>query len=231
MNVIFLPLKKKETLWGILIAAIYLPVSMGLEAAVPAGRYWVVCLFSAIAAAAAVLCARRFFAETLQCLRLVGKQLIWKPLLAVLLCRVICVAVNDLALFFQLPYFVSSDWGPLLWDVRSAGLSAAAQTSLLPVLVTVIVLMPFVEEFLFRGVILGNLYQKNSVLAVMVSVILFTVFHTLPYLGVVGDPAYLCCYGFQFIPMGLFLSWLYISTDSIVPPMAAHMILNAILML
>lgn len=223
MNVLYQPLNKKETNWGLIIAAVYLVASTVLEALLLQPVQWVLVL---LAFAAVIISARRFWMQSIGNLALTGKQLIWKPLLGALACKVVCFLVHDLFLLLGFPYFVSTDWGPMLWDVRGSLLETAAEGRFWFAAVSVVVLMPIVEEFLFRGVILGNLYPNHSIIAVILSVALFAVFHTLPYIDRINDVLYLCLYAFQFIPMGLALAWLYISTDSIFAPIFMHIIFN-----
>lgn len=229
MNVLFEPLNKKETVSGVVLAVIYLAVSLALESLVPADRYWVQCVFILLSFCAVLWIARRFWRESLTDIPLTGKQLIWKPLLGALVCKVICLFVQDLFLLMGSVYFVSSEWGPMLWDIRGAVLEIRSEGFFWPAAITVVLLMPVVEEFIFRGVILGSLYPRSSVLAVILSVVLFAAFHTVPYLGGPDDALYYFLYTFQYIPMGLFLAWLYISTDSIFAPILMHMIYNYVL--
>lgn len=229
MNVIFLPLNKKETVSGAVLAAVYFVIAGLLEAVLPMWFYPLQFVFVLLLSGAVGFTARRFWAQAFRDIPLIGTQLIWKPLLAVAVCKVICVAFNDLALFFQLPYFVMTDWGPMLWDVREDLMEYAADGNLIPTVLTVVLLMPIAEEFIFRGVILGSIYQKSSIPAFLVSVLLFAVFRTVPYMARMDDLTYTAIYAVQFIPMGLFLGWLYISTDSIFAPILMHILYNAIL--
>ena len=229
MNVLFIPLNKKETRLGFVIAGIYLLTSFFLEAT---GNQLLQLLLLLPMFAAVAIVGRRFFKETFTCLPLTGKQLIWKPLLAVLGHRAVCFLVHDLFLLLEFPYFTASDWGPVLWDIRVYLLETHTSAHQWLTAVCLVILAPIVEEFLFRGVILGTLYPKRSALAVIFSVALFAALHTLPYVthafSAMGSDAalYLCLYAFSYIPMGLFLTWLYISTDSIFAPMIMHMIIN-----
>lgn len=229
MNILFLPLNKKETLWGAVIAAVYLPVSFLMETLVPASRYSLVCIFALLALAAVLLCAKGFWKQSVLNISLLGKGLLLKPLLAVIVCRVLCIFLNDILLLYGFPFFVGSDWGPFLWDARGAALSLAAEYGFWLIALTAVVVMPIVEEFLFRGVIFGSLYPKHSVIAVVLTVVLFALFHTLPYLGSNDNTLYWAVYFFQHIPTALALCWLYTATDSIFAPILMHVILNAML--
>lgn len=230
MNVIFLPLNKKESRWGWVLAVIYLLMITYLELIVPFSHYWIVCGAATLLLAGLVVTFRGFLKQSVDNLSLIGRSLLWKPLLALLVTRVITIFINDLGFMFQLPYFDYTDWGPLLMNIRSELIAEAAEAAPILIFLSVVLLMPIAEELIFRGVILGQLYEKNGLLAVAASTVLFLLFHTIPYISLSGDSTYLCFYAFQYIPMGLFLCWLYISTDSIFAPMVLHILYNAILL-
>ena len=74
---------------------------------------------------------------------------------------------------------------------------------------------PLTEEILFRGAILKglvNFYSPRK--AVILSAIIFTLFHLNPYQF------------FSALTMGLFLGFLYLKTRSIIPCIIAHCIFN-----
>lgn len=80
-----------------------------------------------------------------------------------------------------------------------------------------ILLMPLVEEALFRGVILhGFLKRYSTKQAIIVSAILFGVAHLNPWQMV---PAFM---------VGIFLAWLVVYTRSLFTCILGHMIMNAI---
>ena len=81
--------------------------------------------------------------------------------------------------------------------------------------VTSIVIAPAIEETLFRGIMLhAFLKQLKPQYAVVVSSILFTLFHE--------HPARM----FVAFPMGLLLGWLYFQYRSIVPTILLHACIN-----
>lgn len=230
MNVIFLPLSKRESCWGWTLSVVYLAVISALELTMPPRLYWVVCGVAVLLLAGLAVAFRGFLRQSVENLTLLGRPLLWKPLLALLVTRVITIFIHDLGYMFQLPYFDYTDWGPLLMNIRSEQLAEAAGSAPIPIMLSVVLLMPIAEELIFRGVILGQLYEKNGILAVTASTVLFLLFHTVPYIALSGDSTYLCLYAFQYIPLGLFLCWLYIGTDSIFAPMVLHILYNAILL-
>lgn len=227
-NPIFLPLNKKETQTGLILLPVYLVLSLmlfpskGNDSFLPYFLVMLVCFL------AAVWFFKRFWKETFVNLSIIGKPLIWKVPLAALLNKVFCVFLNDILLLFDFPYFTNSEWGPMLYDHRLIILEQWGASSLVVTLVCMVIFVPIVEEVLFRGLILGRLYERIPILGVLLSTLLYAVFRTLPFLGFVqnGDGWYLLVYFLQHIPFCLFLSWLYISTDSIAAPILMQMIYN-----
>lgn len=222
-NTLYLPLSKKESLAGWIIAPIYIVLCLVLSLV----NFGLMCLVSVIAAVLLVVLLRDFVKETIFNVTLLGKQVWLKPLLAVVINIVVCTAFNDLLLLYQVPIFVDSDWGPVLWDVRAAVI--AGSDGFWWIAVAMVLVVPVVEELIFRQLIFTTFHPISKTLATFLSVVLFVAFHAVPFLGATGIDVYIFVYAFQFIPMGLLLCWLYQSTDSIVSPILMHILRNALL--
>ena len=118
--------------------------------------------------------------------------------------------------------FVSSGEGD--WTVREdfdASMFARDRYSLL--LLYVILLAPIIEEIGFRGILLGFLRGRGipDIIVLLVTAAGFAMLHTqytLPAIGAV------------FI-LGLVLGWLRIVSNSIGPPILAHIAVNALVSL
>lgn len=93
-----------------------------------------------------------------------------------------------------------------------------------------VLLVPVVEETLYRGVVFGRLYQKNPVIAYIVSVIVFSALHVFGYIGFYSPIRLLLCF-LQYIPAGIFLAWTYVKANTIWAPVFIHMTVNLIGML
>lgn len=219
VNTLYQPLNKKE----LCIACVFTPIFLAVSLLLGADPGWPHYVFALVSAALLAFIMRDFLRQTAYNLPLLGRGIWFKPLLAWVLNTVVCTVFNDLALLYNLPYFVGSGWGPVLLDIRALCLRDA-QFFAAAVAVTVLVL-PVIEEFMFRQTIFSLIFPKSRFFASLVSIALFTAFHVLPYIGRM-DGLYLAIYGFQFIPMGLFLCWLYTSTDTIVSPILMHMLCN-----
>ena len=94
----------------------------------------------------------------------------------------------------------------------------------------VVVLVPVVEETLYRGLLFGRLYSKNHFLGYAVGTLVFALVHVLGYVGQYDALRLGLCL-LQYIPAGLALSWAYVESDSIWAPVLMHMTINLIGML
>lgn len=90
-----------------------------------------------------------------------------------------------------------------------------------------VILVPFTEECLMRGLIFRGSYDRSRISAYILSVTVFAVIHVLGYLGVVS-PLQLAMNFLQYIPAGIALAWAYEKADSVFAPIVMHCIINAI---
>lgn len=104
-------------------------------------------------------------------------------------------------------------------------LDGLVKARFLTMAIAIVVLAPFTEEILFRGVIFGNLRRLSPLAAYVVSVVLFAVVHVASYVPQIGwQAAALASIGY--LPGGIALAWTYAKADSIWASMALHAILN-----
>ncbi len=108
-------------------------------------------------------------------------------------------------------------------------LQYAAEYALAPAAtaVLVILLIPLVEETLFRGLIFGTFRQYGRPIAYSVAVLLYAFACVWRYALDFGDLAYLLL-ALRYIPMSLALTWCYDNGGSIWAVVALHAVLNAI---
>ncbi len=92
-----------------------------------------------------------------------------------------------------------------------------------------IFLAPVVEEILFRGVVFGTIRTKNRVLAYVVSIVLFALYHLWEYFLDGFSPALLLT-SLEYLPGGLVLAWVYDRSGSLWPSVFMHMLINAVAM-
>ena len=94
-------------------------------------------------------------------------------------------------------------------------------------LVGTVVLVPPVEECLFRGLIFRNLYGKSPWAAYIVSILAFAAIHIIGYIGRYSALELLMAV-LQYLPAGLCLAWAYTKADTIFAPIVIHAAINYI---
>ncbi len=107
---------------------------------------------------------------------------------------------------------------------RQEYLLSAGATTLL-----VVVLIPMIEEILFRGLAFGSLRRYSRPLAYVVSILLFAVASVWRYALDFGDLRYLLLM-IYYIPIGAALSWCYDNGGSIWGAVALRMSINGTLL-
>lgn len=90
-----------------------------------------------------------------------------------------------------------------------------------------ICLAPIVEEIVFRGAIFGLIRRKSRVLAYVISILGFSLYHVLGY--ALSDPVYFV-YLIQYLPGSFLLCRCYEKTNSIWSPIFFHMLVNGMSM-
>lgn len=120
------------------------------------------------------------------------------------------------AIYFVLSYLASMSLiqfnAPLFGDFTGLGLDV-----MVLYIITVVILSPIIEEFLFRGIFLRrfNLELDNLTLAILISSVLFGICHN--FGGILGA-----------ILFGICVSILYVKSRNILVPILAHFINNLI---
>jgi membrane protease YdiL (CAAX protease family) len=94
--------------------------------------------------------------------------------------------------------------------------------------VILVVLMPIVEETLFRGLLFGVARRYSRILGYVLSTLLFAFYCVWQFVFTYGtvDLRYLLLF-VQYIPMSLALTWCYDNGGSVWSPIALHMVINA----
>lgn len=105
----------------------------------------------------------------------------------------------------------------------SAQIDAAPRTTLL----IVVILAPFVEEVLFRGLVFGGLRSKSRLAAYALSCALFALLHVWQYALVSQDITYLVLM-IQYLVPGLVLAWVYDRTGTLWTSIGLHAAANAL---
>lgn len=90
-----------------------------------------------------------------------------------------------------------------------------------------VILVPPVEECLFRGLIFRNLYGKSPWAGYILSIAAFAIIHILGYIGRYAPLELLMAF-LQYLPAGLCLAWAYTKADTIFAPILIHALINAV---
>ena len=132
--------------------------------------------------------------------------------------------------YFTLNYFVSGlifQLRPDFFNVNDSSIAALAQQNYTLMAAGAVLLVPLVEECLYRGVVFSIFSGKSVALAYAVSTLLFSMVHVLSYIGRYDAVTLLLC-ALQYIPAGICLSWTYRKADNIFAPILVHATINAI---
>lgn len=119
---------------------------------------------------------------------------------------------------------------PGFHNVNDSSIAAILQEDFAPMAFGTIVLVPLVEETLYRGLIFRKLYDKKPLVAYLLSTIFFAAIHVTGYIGQY-EPLHLFACFLQYLPAGYCLAFAYRSSGTIVSPILMHMAVNAVGML
>ena len=111
-------------------------------------------------------------------------------------------------------------------NVNDAAISQMAGNSFWLMAIGVVILVPTVEECLYRGLVFRALHSKSRVAAYLLSMAVFAAIHIIPYVGSSDLLVLLLCF-LQYLPAGLCLAWAYEKADSIFAPILIHAVINA----
>lgn len=126
-------------------------------------------------------------------------------------------------LFYRFSNLVITNRTNLNDTTISAQISDAPHMTML----IVIILAPFVEEVLFRGLVFGNLRSKSAPVAYIVSCALFALLHVWQFAVVKQDVTYFLLM-LQYLVPGLVLAWAYDHTGTLWTSIGIHAAANAL---
>lgn len=153
------------------------------------------------------------------------ENFVQKPKANILKTMLIAFAIN-----FALNYIVNLIlviFTTQLINPNSEAVNDAVSINMYTMIAVAVILGPIVEEVLFRGVVFGTIRTRSRVLAYIVSILLFSVYHLWQTILISGDWTVLI-YMVQYIPAGLSLAWAYEKTNSIWCSIFLHMAINAV---
>lgn len=123
--------------------------------------------------------------------------------------------------------FVLGKLFPSFSNVNDAAVISLYRSSPILMAVGTVLLVPLVEECLFRVLIFRRLYGSSRPAAYILSVIFFGGIHVMGYFGKVS-PGILCLCFIQYIPAGVWLAWAYQKGGNIFASVAMHASINAL---
>ena len=105
----------------------------------------------------------------------------------------------------------------------------SAQIEAVPRMTTLIIVLlaPFVEEALFRGLVFGNLKHKSRLLAYLVSCLLFALLHVWQFAAVHQNAVYFLVL-LQYLIPGAVLAWAYERSGTLWTSIGLHVVANAL---
>jgi membrane protease YdiL (CAAX protease family) len=212
----------KETRWGcvwLVVSTFLVPLVVGIVSALLAhplsdGMFNVVCFVLNVAVT--VWLFRDFLKKSLETALERVFLTIWYAILAYLAYQVFTDFVTRLILIID----------PTFGNVNDEAFVEMMQRDMVPLGLSTVLLVPVTEETLFRGLIWRKLYDKNPVLAYIVSMLLFAAVHVIGYIGTYPPLRLALCF-VQYLPAGFCLCWCYKRSGTIISPMLMHAIVNA----
>ena len=145
----------------------------------------------------------------------------------------VCTCVTGFVLYWAANMLLSiciAIYFPGFSNANDTNIQSMADKQFPLMFIGTVLLVPTVEETLYRGVIYGSLQRHSRVLACAVSTVLFAAVHVISYIGAV-EPLYLLISVLQYIPAGLCLAWAYAQSGTIFVPILIHTAVNLVGML
>lgn len=143
----------------------------------------------------------------------------------IVLCEAVILGFVAYFVCFHATDFLVRLLVPSFSNYNDAAIAQMSRGNGFLMLIGTAILVPPVEECLFRGVIFRNLYKKSHPAAYLISMVAFACIHILGYIGQYS-PVELVMAVVQYLPAGLCLGWSYIRGGSIIAPIFIHAAVN-----
>lgn len=114
---------------------------------------------------------------------------------------------------------------PGFFSVNDVNIQSLLAEDYTLMLIGTVLLVPFAEEFLFRGLLFRGFYDRSPVLAWLLSVLLFALVHVMSYIGTYPIHTIFLCF-LQYLPAGICLAGAYRISGSIFCPILIHATVN-----
>ena len=125
----------------------------------------------------------------------------------------------------QVMEFLMGHFLPNFQNLNDASITSKVHANYTLMAISVVILVPLMEEVFFRGLIFRKLYGKNRFAAYLVSILAFSCIHILGYIGVYS-PLELIMAVLEYLPAGIWLAWSYTKADTIFAPILIHAAVN-----
>ena len=141
-------------------------------------------------------------------------------------CRMLLVGLVALYGLNELAYRLTNLIITNRTNLNDTAISAQMDSAPYMTLLIVVLLAPFVEEVLFRGLVFGNLKGKSRPVAYVVSCALFALLHVWQFAVVYQDVTYFLLM-LQYLVPGAVLAWVYDRSGTLWTSIALHALTNA----
>ena len=142
-------------------------------------------------------------------------------------CRMLLVGLVALYGLNELAYRLTNLSITNRTNLNDTAISAQMDSAPYMTLLIVVLLAPFVEEVLFRGLVFGNLKGKSRPVAYVVSCALFALLHVWQFAVVHQDVTYFLLM-LQYLVPGVVLAWAYDRSGTLWTSIALHALANAL---
>ena len=142
-------------------------------------------------------------------------------------CRMLLVGLVALYGLNELAYRLTNLISTNRTNLNDTAISAQMDSAPYMTLLIVVLLAPFVEEVLFRGLVFGNLKGKSRPVAYVVSCALFALLHVWQFAVVYQDVTYFLLM-LQYLVPGAVLAWVYDRSGTLWTSIALHALTNAL---
>ena len=119
---------------------------------------------------------------------------------------------------------------PGLENINDSALEGIAKHGMILMIIYTVLLVPTVEELMFRGLIFSSIRPHSRFLAYAVSMVTFSMMHVLSYIGQYPVSTLGLCF-IQYLPASFGLAWALEYSGSIWASIGVHTLANLIAML
>ena len=140
-------------------------------------------------------------------------------------CQTVGVGLVALYGLNELFFRLSAAWLHNRVNLNDSVISAQIRSAPWSTFLIVVLLAPFIEEVLFRGLVFGGLKGRSRAVAYAVSCLLFAFLHVWQFAAVHQDLTYFLLM-LQYLVPGLVLAWCYDRSGTLWASIAVHVLAN-----